>query len=167
MGEKEKDKRQRRLINKPCGIQVSRTESLLFLLLKAVLIPITIKYFLFPDDSPFFFISPDIGEPLTIDSCVALAAANSISKFDIVLSNVLHFFNVMSDASGNAQTIYKVRFFLLYGVMSLKYFTEYVLSCALYILLLQLKKNVFKRKNISIKTRSEIHSINIYLKNKS
>ena len=32
-----------------------------------------------------------MGEPLSIDTCAALAAANSISKFEIVLSNVLHY----------------------------------------------------------------------------
>lgn len=73
----------------PWGIHVARTESRLFLLLKAVLIPTTIKYLLFPDDWVFFR-SSDEGEPLCIDSWAALAAANSISKFEIVLSNVLH-----------------------------------------------------------------------------
>jgi hypothetical protein len=58
-------------------------------LLKAVLIPTTIKYLLFPDD-PVLFKSSDKGEPLSMDSCAALAAANSISKFEIVLSNVLY-----------------------------------------------------------------------------
>lgn len=79
----------RKSIQEPCGIHVARTESLLFRLLKAVLIPTTIKYLLFPDDSVSFN-SSDRGEPLRIDSCVALAAANSISKFEIVLSSVLH-----------------------------------------------------------------------------
>lgn len=51
--------------------------------------PTTIRYLLLPDDSVFFK-SSDKGEPLSIDSCAALAAASSISKFEIVLSNVLH-----------------------------------------------------------------------------
>lgn len=75
--------------NEPCGIQVARTESLRFRLLKAVLTPRTIKYFLFPIDSVTFR-SSDIGEPLSMDSCAAFAAANSISKFEMVLSSVLH-----------------------------------------------------------------------------
>jgi hypothetical protein len=58
--------RKQELIYEPCGIHVARTESLLFLLLKAVLIPMTIRYFLFPDDS-FFFGSCDKGEPPRID----------------------------------------------------------------------------------------------------
>lgn len=65
----------------PFGIQVSRTESLRFRLLKAVLIPITIKYFLFE--------FPD-GVSFDKDWCSALAAANFISKIDISLSSVLH-----------------------------------------------------------------------------
>jgi hypothetical protein len=40
------------------------------------------KYFRFPSDS-------DDGALLSMDSCVALADANSISRFDIVLSGVL------------------------------------------------------------------------------
>jgi hypothetical protein len=59
--------RKQELIYEPCGIHVARTESLLFLLLKAVLIPTTIRYFLFLDDS-FFFRSCDKGAPLLIDS---------------------------------------------------------------------------------------------------
>ena len=51
--------------------------------------PITIKYFLFLTGSGRFR-SSDIGDPVTIESCKALAASNSISKFEIVLSNVLH-----------------------------------------------------------------------------
>lgn len=35
--------------------------------------------------------SLDIGEPLSKESCKALAAANSISKFEMVLSSVLHY----------------------------------------------------------------------------
>ena len=77
-----------RLFFQPCGIHVARTESLLLRLLNAVFIPTTIRYLLFPDDSVFFE-SSDKGEPLRMDSCAALAAANSISKFEIVLSNVL------------------------------------------------------------------------------
>lgn len=77
-----------KLIHEPCGIQVARTESLLFRLLKAVFIPTTIKYLLFPDNSMSF--NSSIGEPLKTDSCAALAAANSISKVEIVLSSVLH-----------------------------------------------------------------------------
>lgn len=82
----------KKLLFQPCGIHVVRTESLLLRLLKAVLIPTTIRYLLFPDDSAFFN-SSDNGEPLRMDSCAALAAANSISKFEIVLSNVLHLTN--------------------------------------------------------------------------
>lgn len=84
---KNRNKEIRESIYEPWGIHVARTESLLFRLLKAVLIPTTIRNLLFPDESVFE--SPDEGEPLRIDSCVALAAANSISKFEIVLSNVL------------------------------------------------------------------------------
>lgn len=73
---------------KPWGIQVERTESLRLRLLKAVFTPTTMKYFRLPLD-PVSFMSSDIGEPFSIDSCVALAAANSISRFDIVLSSVL------------------------------------------------------------------------------
>lgn len=77
--------------NKPCGIHVARTESLRFRLLKAVLIPITIKYLLFRDDPVFTFSESDTGDPFVMVSCTALAAANSISKFEIVLSKVLQF----------------------------------------------------------------------------
>lgn len=73
----------------PCGIQVARTESLRFRLLKAVLIPITIKYFLFFVDSATLW-SSDMRESFNTDSWAALAAANSISRFEIVLSSVLH-----------------------------------------------------------------------------
>lgn len=75
-------------VSEPCGSQVARTESLLLRLLNAVFIPTTMKYFCLPFDSVSFR-SSDKGEPLSIDSCVALAAANSISKFDIVLSSDL------------------------------------------------------------------------------
>lgn len=51
----------------PCGIHVARTESLRFLLLNAVFIPTTIKYFLFLVESPFP-LSPEIGAPLRMDS---------------------------------------------------------------------------------------------------
>lgn len=51
----------------PCGIQVARTESLLFRLLKAVLMPITIKYFLFLAGS-LILKSSDTGEPVSIES---------------------------------------------------------------------------------------------------
>jgi hypothetical protein len=51
----------------PCGNQVARTESLLFLLLNAVLIPTTIRYFLLPDDS-VVLISSETGAPLRTDS---------------------------------------------------------------------------------------------------
>jgi hypothetical protein len=44
--------------------------------------PMTMKYFRFASDS-------DDGALLSMDSCVALADANSISRFDIVLSSVL------------------------------------------------------------------------------
>lgn len=74
----------------PCGIQVARTESLLFRLLKAVFIPMTIRYFLFLVNSRIFR-SWVIGEPLIVESCNAHAAANSISRFEIVLSSVLPF----------------------------------------------------------------------------
>ena len=77
-------------IHIPWGIQVARTESLRLRLLKAVLTPTTIKYFLFLLD-PEILRSSDMGEPLSIDTCAALAAANSISKFEIVLSKVLHY----------------------------------------------------------------------------
>lgn len=33
--------------------------------------------------------SSDIGDPVSIESCIALAAASSISKLEIVLSSVL------------------------------------------------------------------------------
>lgn len=51
--------------------------------------PITIKYFLLFVDS-LILKSSDTGVPLSIESCTALAAANSISKFEIVLSSDLH-----------------------------------------------------------------------------
>ena len=48
-------------------------ESLLLRLLKAVLMPITIRYFLFPIDSETLN-SSATGEPLSKDSCRVLAA---------------------------------------------------------------------------------------------
>lgn len=63
------------MYNAPCGIQVARIESLLFRLLKAVLIPITIKYFLFEVVWTVFKF-PNTGESwCTDDSCISLAAA--------------------------------------------------------------------------------------------
>jgi hypothetical protein len=62
---------------------VARTESRRFRLLNAVLMPMTMKYFRFP------VVDSGDGAPLRIESCVAFAEASSISKFDIVLSNVL------------------------------------------------------------------------------
>lgn len=63
------------MYNAPCGIQVARIESLLFRLLKAVLIPITIKYFLFEVDWTVFKF-PNTGESwCTDDSCISVAAA--------------------------------------------------------------------------------------------
>lgn len=76
------------MVLEPEGIQVVRTESLLLRLLKAVLIPTTIKYRLFPGNC-LFSTSFDIGAPFIKDSCADLAAANSISKLEMVLSNVL------------------------------------------------------------------------------
>lgn len=76
----------------PRGTHVERTESLLFLLLNAVFIPITIRYFRFLKESPFSAVS-DTGDPARIASCAAFAAANSISKLEIVLSNVLYQMN--------------------------------------------------------------------------
>lgn len=52
--------------------------------------PTTIKYFLFLVNSGILR-SSDIGELLSKESCAALAAASSISKFEIVLSRVLQF----------------------------------------------------------------------------
>lgn len=72
--------------NRPCGIHVARTESLRFLLLNAVLTPTTMKYFLLLVESLLF---SDVGAPLSIDSCAAFAAANSISNVEMVLSSVL------------------------------------------------------------------------------
>jgi len=48
----------------------------------------TIKYFLLVANSASFRLS-DAGAPFSIVSCAALAAANSNSSFEIVLSNVL------------------------------------------------------------------------------
>jgi hypothetical protein len=68
---------------------VLRIESLLLRLLKAVLMPITIRYFRGPVDSELLY-SSETGEPLRNDSCRVLAAESSVSKFAIFLSNVLH-----------------------------------------------------------------------------
>jgi hypothetical protein len=66
---------------------VLRIESRLLRLLKAVFIPITMKYFdRSLDSANLKFKSSDKGAPLRRDSCAAFAAANSISKCDIVLS---------------------------------------------------------------------------------
>uniref|UniRef100_A0A0A9PQR7 Uncharacterized protein n=1 Tax=Arundo donax TaxID=35708 RepID=A0A0A9PQR7_ARUDO len=62
-------------------------ESLLLRLLKAVLIPITMRYFLLPVDSEALY-SSETGEPLRKESCRVLAAESSVSKFAIVLSKV-------------------------------------------------------------------------------
>ena len=68
----------------PCGIHVSRTESRLFLLLNAVLIPTTTKA---------FFLSSICAEAGFIreegPAWEALAAANSISNIETVLSRFL------------------------------------------------------------------------------
>ena len=64
-------------------------ESLLLRLLNAVLIPITIRYFLLPIDSETLK-SSATGEPLSKDSCRDLAAESSVSKLAIVLSSDLH-----------------------------------------------------------------------------
>lgn len=64
-------------------------ESLLFRLLNAVLMPITIRYFRLPIDSESLN-SSATGEPLSKDSCRDLAAESSVSKLAIVLSSVLH-----------------------------------------------------------------------------
>jgi hypothetical protein len=63
-------------------------ESLLLRLLKAVLMPITMKYLRLPADSEALY-SSETGEPFRNDSCSVLAAESSDSKFDIVLSKVL------------------------------------------------------------------------------
>ena len=63
-------------------------ESLLLRLLKAVLMPMTIRYFLLPIDSETLK-SSETGEPLSNDSCRVLAADSSVSKVAIVLSSVL------------------------------------------------------------------------------
>jgi hypothetical protein len=68
---------------------VYRMESLLLRLLKAVLIPITIRYFRLPIDSDILN-SSATGEPLSKDSCRDLAAESSVSKLTIFLSSVLH-----------------------------------------------------------------------------
>lgn len=64
-------------------------ESLLLRLLKAVLIPITIRYLRLPIDSEILN-SSETGEPFSRDSCSDLAAESSVSKLAIVLSSVLH-----------------------------------------------------------------------------
>jgi hypothetical protein len=63
-------------------------ESLLLRLLKAVLMPITMKYLGLPADSEALY-SSETGEPFRNDSCSVLAAESSDSKFDIVLSKDL------------------------------------------------------------------------------
>ena len=60
-----------------------------------MLIPTTIKYFLFLIDPGILTLS-SMGEPLRMDSCAALAADNSISKFEMVLSSVLQFLSTVS-----------------------------------------------------------------------
>ena len=65
-----------------------RIESLLLRLLKAVLIPITIRYLRLPVDSEALY-SSDTGDPLRKESCRVLAAESSVSKFAMVLSKVL------------------------------------------------------------------------------
>lgn len=87
-----KNRKKKKMVQdlQPCGIQVSLTESLLFLLLKAVFMPTTIRYFRLPL-APAAGKFCEVGEPLNKDSCVALAPANSISKLEIVLPSVLHF----------------------------------------------------------------------------
>lgn len=76
-------------VNAPWGIQVERTESLRLRLLKAVLIPMTIKYFLFKVDLTFFKSSDIIGSFIIV-SRSALAATIFISKSEMALSRVLH-----------------------------------------------------------------------------
>lgn len=88
---------------KPFGIQVVRTESLLFRLLKAVFIPMTMRYFLFLVNSGIFT-SSVMGEPLSIESCKDLAAASSISKFEIVLSSVLYFYFQILEKKENKES---------------------------------------------------------------
>lgn len=63
-------------------------ESLLLRLLKAVLMPMTMRYLRLPADSEALY-SCETGEPLRNDSCSVLAAESSVSKFAIVLSSVL------------------------------------------------------------------------------
>lgn len=55
----------------------------------------TIKYFLFLIDPDILKLS-SMGEPLRMDSWAALAADNSISKLEMVLSNVLQFVSIIS-----------------------------------------------------------------------
>lgn len=49
----------------------------------------TIRYFRLVVDSTIFRLSAK-GDPFIIDSCAALAAANSASSFEIVFSNDLY-----------------------------------------------------------------------------
>lgn len=72
----------------PCGIQVSLIESLRFLLLKAVIIPITKKTL----GRSFNCSLSDfvcIGDRSSLTALAALAAASCISKEETVLSSVL------------------------------------------------------------------------------
>lgn len=72
----------------PWGIHVSLMESLRFLLLKAVMIPITKKTF----GRSFKILAPGsvtIGDPSSLSALEALAAASCTSNDEIVLSNVL------------------------------------------------------------------------------
>lgn len=74
--------------DKPLGIQVSRIESLRFLLLNAVIIPMTKKNL----RRSFNCSGPDsvlTCNPSSLSALAALAAASCISKEEMVLSNVL------------------------------------------------------------------------------
>lgn len=79
-----------RLVIKPWGIQVSLIESLRFLLLKAVMIPITKKTLgrLFKGSITGFLPAVDIS---SFSALADLAAASFISREDMVLSNALKF----------------------------------------------------------------------------
>jgi hypothetical protein len=93
----------------------------------------------------------DKGEPLSIDSCAALAAANSISKFEMVLSNVLHsifyrefafedtFSQINYDMSAEGRTIVGHKLYLLNGIMSFINFPNNILRVTLHFFLVQLK----------------------------
>lgn len=84
-----KRKKNRRTQVIPRGIQVSLIESLRFLLLKAVIIPMTKKTFgRSLDISPPVFVG--IGD---LFACEALAAASCISRLDIVRSSDLEYKN--------------------------------------------------------------------------